>query len=143
MKYVRVVDGRVVDIFNSTKAVEWGDEVYAALWVAKSDKTEVEIGWVVDGQKFRAPDIDEVLAPDVRLSFLEFMDLFTEDEQLAIASAAMTDVATKLWYDRAVGAQFINLEDPRLEAGFQVLVNRQLVTAERRDRVLKGLPPIE
>lgn len=79
--------------------------------------------------------------PAPRLSFLEFMDLFTEAEQLAIAGAAMTDAATKLWYDRAVGAQFIDLADPRLTAGMQATVTAGLLTSARRNRVLKGLAP--
>lgn len=80
-------------------------------------------------------------APAPRFSFLEFMDLFTEAEQLAIAGAAMTDAATKLWYDRAVGAQFIDLTDARLTAGMQAMVTAGLLTSGRRDRVLAGLPP--
>lgn len=76
-----------------------------------------------------------------RLSFLEFMDLFTEAEQLAIAGAAMTNVATKLWYDRAVGAQFIDLGDARLTDGLQAMVTAGLLTSARRNRVLKGLTP--
>ncbi|KPH79308.1 hypothetical protein [Bosea vaviloviae] len=79
--------------------------------------------------------------PAPRLSFLEFMDLFTEAEQLAIAGAAMTNVATKLWYDRAVGAQFIDLADARLTDGLQAMVAAGLLTSARRTRVLKGLAP--
>lgn len=80
-------------------------------------------------------------AMPVRLSFLEFIDLFTEDEQLAIAGAAMTDAPTKLWYDRAVGAQFIDLTDQRLATGLQALVDAKLLTSARRSRVLNGLAP--
>ena len=90
--------------------------------------------------KFSAPKPAEIPAPS-RLSFLEFMDLFTDDEQLAIAGAAMTDVPTKLWYDRAVGAQFIDLGDERLAAGLQKMVDAKLLTGARRNRVLKGLAP--
>lgn len=80
--------------------------------------------------------------PSVHLSFLEFMDLFTEAEQIAIAGAAMADVPTKLWYDRAVGAQFIDLADARLTAGLQAMVSAGLLTSARRNRVLKGLAPL-
>lgn len=76
-----------------------------------------------------------------KMSFLQFMDLFTEAEQLAIAGAAMTDAATKLWYDRAVGAQFIDLGDERLVAGLQKIVDANLLTATRRNRILNGLAP--
>lgn len=77
----------------------------------------------------------------IRLSFLEFMDLFTGDEQLALAGAAMTDPPTKLWYDRAVGAQFIDLSDSRLSVGMQAMVDAAIISADRMARVLQGLPP--
>jgi hypothetical protein len=77
-----------------------------------------------------------------RLSFLEFMDLFTDTEQHAIAGAAMTDVTAKLWYDRAVGAQYIDLTDARLAVGLQMLVDAGLITGARRSNVLKGNVPV-
>lgn len=79
--------------------------------------------------------------PALRLSFLQFMDLFTDEEQLALAGAAMTDAATKLWYDRAVGAQFIALDDARLAAGLQAFVDAGLISGARRDLVLAGQGP--
>lgn len=82
--------------------------------------------------------IPTVASAPLRLSFLQFMDLFTIDEQIALAGAAMTDAATKLWYDRAVGAQFIDFSDLRLAQGLQTLVDSGIITAARRDRVLTG-----
>lgn len=106
-------------------------------------------GWYLSVPDDRAEDADAFYAsppppgpkPSSKLSFLEFMDLFTEAEQMAIAGAAMTDVATKLWYDRAVGAQFIDTGDERLAAGLEKMVGAGLLTKTRRSRVLKGLPP--
>lgn len=80
------------------------------------------------------------LAP--KMTFLEFMDLFTGAEQLAIAGAAMTEAAIKLWYDRALGASYIAIDDARLAAGLQTLVDADLITSARRARVLAGLPPV-
>jgi hypothetical protein len=79
--------------------------------------------------------------PVIKLTFLQFMDLFTDAEQLAIAQAAMADAAIKLWYDRALGATEINFADPRLAAGLQAFVTSGLLTSARRNRVMKGLPP--
>jgi hypothetical protein len=75
------------------------------------------------------------------MSFLQFMTLFTNDEQLSIVGAAMTDAPTKLWYDKAVGSQYIALDDPRLADGLQMLVDSSLISAARKTRVLQGLPP--
>jgi hypothetical protein len=143
MNYVRVENGVVVDLLQSDEPVVWGDDAYAALWTEAAGQTDVQIGWVVQGQGYAAPPPIEMADVKPPLSFLQFMDLFTEDEQLAIAGAAMTDAPTKLWYDRAVGAQFIDLSDERLIAGMQALVDGKMLTATRRNRILKGLPPAE
>ncbi|NBJ13190.1 hypothetical protein [Microvirga arsenatis] len=79
--------------------------------------------------------------PKRRFSFLEFMDLFKEPEQLTLVEASMTFPAIKLWYDRAVGAQFIDLDDPRTEAGLQKLVDESLISAERKVSVMAGKGP--
>nr|WP_047576489.1 hypothetical protein [Methylobacterium sp. ZNC0032] len=109
----------------------------ALLFVADPD---AEPGWTYAAGVF-APPPEEPDSPKRQFSFLEFMDLFTGEEQLAIAGAAMTDAATKLWYDRAVGAQFISLDDARLTAGLDAMVTAGLLTAPRSDRVMQGLPP--
>ena len=38
------------------------------------------------------------------------MELFTETEQLTLVDASMTLPAIELWYDKAPGAQIIDLE---------------------------------
>lgn len=74
-------------------------------------------------------------------SWLQFIELFTEAEQLAIVAATMSDPTVKLWYDKAQGANYIDLDDPRVIDGFQALIDRGLLTTVRRDRVLAGLAP--
>lgn len=76
-----------------------------------------------------------------RFTFLEFMDLFTEGEQLALAAAAMQSPQVKLWYDRAVGAEYVNLEDPRTVAGLDVMRGLGLLTHDRMLAVLAGMRP--
>ena len=70
---------------------------------------------------------------------LQFLDLFTEPEQLAVATAAMQSAQVKLWYDRLLAAMFITLADPRTADGLTALVGAGLLTAERRDTILKAM----
>lgn len=77
--------------------------------------------------------------PYLRLTPLELLDLFTEDEQLAVVSATMQDAAVKLWYDRLIAATFVTYEDPRTENGLQALVEAQLLTQERKDEIVKAM----
>lgn len=140
-RFARVANGRVAEIIELPDGVSLADAFHPSIAEACAPcGAEVGPGWVQSGPGFSAP---EAAAPvsRTRFSFLEFMDLFTEAEQLAIAGAAMTNVATKLWYDRAVGAQFIDLTDARLTAGLEAIVTAGLLTSARRTRVLKGLAP--
>jgi hypothetical protein len=76
-----------------------------------------------------------------QFSFLEFIDLFTETEQLTLVEASMTLPTIKLWYDKALGAQFIDLDDPRTEPGLQKLVDESLIASERKAAVMAGQGP--
>ena len=70
---------------------------------------------------------------------LQFLDLFTEAEQLTVATAAMQSPQVKLWYDRTLAAMFVTLADPRTEGGLTALVGAGLLTVERRDAILKAM----
>ena len=70
-----------------------------------------------------------------RMSSLTFLELFAEDELVAIATAAMQDVQAKLWYDRTLAAEYVTIEDPRTVYGLQALVSMELLTAERAEEI--------
>ena len=74
-----------------------------------------------------------------QLTSLEFLDLFTESEQLAIATAAMQSAQVKLWYDRTLAAMFVTLADPRTEGGLTALVGAGLLTAERKAAIVAAM----
>lgn len=78
-------------------------------------------------------------APPKQFTSLEFLDLFTEAEQLAVATAAMQSAQVKLWYDRTLAAMFITLADPRTEAGLTALVQAGLLTAERKTEIVGAM----
>lgn len=70
---------------------------------------------------------------------LEFLNLFTEAEQLAVVQASLSNAAVKLWYDRVLAATYITLDDPRVEAGLDALVGAGLLTPERKLAVLAAM----
>lgn len=78
-------------------------------------------------------------APPKQFTSLEFLDLFTEAEQLAVATAAMQSAQVKLWYDRALAAMFVTLADPRTAAGLDALVAKGLLTATKRDEIIGAM----
>jgi len=70
---------------------------------------------------------------------LDFLNLFTEAEQLAVVQAGLANAAVKLWYDRVLAATYITREDPRVEAGLQALADAGLLTEERKQAVLAAM----
>jgi hypothetical protein len=75
------------------------------------------------------------VAPQIWTS-LEFIERFTDAEQVAIVTAAQSSVALRLWYDKAMAATQIISTDPRLTAGMQTLVDVGLITAQRKAEIL-------
>lgn len=67
---------------------------------------------------------------------LQFIEKFTEEEQLAIVTATMTQPVIKLWYDKLLAAGTVDMADPRLQAGMNALVSAGLITAERKEEIL-------
>lgn len=63
-------------------------------------------------------------------------DLFTVEEQRAIAGAAMTDVEVKLFYDRFTIADYITYDDPEMVLGLEFMEQRGFLTPERHAAVI-------
>ena len=94
----------------------------------------VQVGWIKQGGVFVAPPV--VVQTPRACSSLQFMDRFTELEQLAIVTATMSVPQVKLWYDRMIAATEIVYKDPRTIAGLQALVAGGLIAASRADEIL-------
>lgn len=75
-------------------------------------------------------------APPKQFTSLEYLDLFTESEQLAVVSATMVVPQVKLWYDKMLAAGFITSSDPRTEGGLAALVGAGLLTEARKVEIL-------
>jgi hypothetical protein len=81
----------------------------------------------------------EILAPPKQFTALEFLDLFTEAEQLAVVTASMSSAPVKLWYDRTLATSYITIADPRTEAGLDALVEAGLLTAARQTAIVGAM----
>jgi hypothetical protein len=67
---------------------------------------------------------------------LDFMERFTDTEQLAVAEATMVNAQVKLWYDKMLAAKKVNFDDTRTQAGMTALVAAGIITAERSVEIL-------
>jgi hypothetical protein len=108
------------------------------------------MGWAVrkDGLGWRSVDNEQdctefeiytetepspvnVVVIKTKFTSLEFLDKFTQAEQLGVVEASMTNAAVKLWYDRLLAASFVDLEDSRIPDGLNALVAAGLLEASR------------
>ncbi|WP_201829532.1 hypothetical protein [Microvirga zambiensis] len=141
MKYVRIVGDLVTNVIELDHEPTWGTEEEAALWRRVHGNTVVENYYTVNEDGTFSPPPGPAPVVQRQFTFLEFMDLFTDQEQLTLVEASMSIPAIKLWYDKALGAQFIDLDDPRTEPGLQALVNAGLISSERKAAVMAGRGP--
>jgi len=77
-------------------------------------------------------------APAPSWTPLEFIERFTDAEQIAIVTAAQSNPALRLFYDKLMASLDVKADEPRLIAGMQAVVDAGLITAERRDEILAG-----
>lgn len=69
------------------------------------------------------------------------LDLFTQSEQLKVATSTMSDPVVKLMYDRLINAALWTYEDPETEEGLAMLVSKKLLTAERKSAIVALMQP--
>ena len=99
--------------------------------------------WAVELIPLPEPDL-EPEPPE--LQFPRFhgnhkLDLFTLQEQLAVVAATMTDPVVKLMYDRLLVAAYLSYEDPEMEQGLSLLVDKGLITQERKLEIVSTMLP--
>lgn len=72
---------------------------------------------------------------------LNKLNLFTPDEQVAIAAASNTTPTVKSVYDRFLAADYLTYSDPEVEQGLHLLVQSGLLTQDRKDAIVQQMLP--
>lgn len=67
---------------------------------------------------------------------LSFRFRMTDAEYVGILSAAKTDVEVAAWIETFNMVTQINLDDPRTKSGLNMMVSKNLLTAERETEIL-------
>lgn len=81
---------------------------------------------------------DVIAIVDPRISKLQYMERFTEQEMATIFSAAKTSPAVEVWLEKFRLSEFIDLSDERIKLGLQALENAGILAAGRSMEILNG-----
>lgn len=115
---------------NSVKNLTWydiGDSVEGST-----------SGWSVVGNEAIQTIVASQTSRRAIGTFSEFIDVFTTAEQTALIGAARSDNTMKLWYDRAVATNSIDLASSTVINGMNAAVAAGLLTEARKTEVIAG-----
>lgn len=115
-----VVDGAIVDKFPG-----------------KSDE-EVLAQVAADNAAAQAAVDAEIAAEAAKLTKLQFMSLFKDEELVALYTAAKQSVQVEVWLEKLKLSEMVDLMDPRTIAGVNSLAAAGLLTAERAAQILSN-----
>jgi hypothetical protein len=141
VRYARIENDTVVELLDLPNDMSIVGRFHPSLvWVPVTNPA-VEQGWSYNGGAFAPPSPPVDPDPPIRsFAFLDFLGFFTSEEQAAIIASEVVHV--KLFVVMAAGAGVINLDDPRVAEGLDLLVAENLLTAERRAQVFAGQAPV-
>lgn len=71
-----------------------------------------------------------------KVSPLQFIERFTDAEQLAIVTVTQSNPQVKLWYDKLLASREVDFDDVRTQAGMTALVSVGLITSARSTIIL-------
>ena len=108
-------------------------------WVNCPDDMERDSKWFdPQTQAFMDFPVQELVVPSAATTVtpLQYVERFTDAEQLAIVTATMNNPVIKLWYDKLMAASEVVFSDPRLSAGMDAMVAAGLITQARSEEIL-------
>lgn len=106
-------------------------------WVFIADNPQrIHIGWLYDGVEFTKPPPIYPPDPASIITKLAFRFRLTDAEYVGILSAAKDDVEVAAWVETFNMVTQINLDDPRTKSGLDMMVSKNLLTAERETEIL-------
>lgn len=128
-----VANGKVENLI----VVEPGSPVLAKHpeWVFLGENPQgVSVGWSYNGSVFTPPPAPP--PPPRIITKLAFRYRLTDAEYVGILNAAKTDVEVAAWIETFNMVSQVNLDDPRTKSGLDMMVSKNLLTAQRETQIL-------
>lgn len=137
-RYAIIINDTVANIIDVTPANLPEGLRAQAIVSLRNRSPDIAVGWTWDGVEFSPPPEPQV-PTYTHFSKLQFRQLFTLAERIAIDNAALTGVAkaTLVTLQKDIeAAQYVDLSRPDTIAGVNFLVTAGLITAPRAAEVL-------
>jgi len=125
-RFAIIENGAVTNIVVAEESMDAG-------WI-QNPPASVSVGWNYGGGKFVAPD--KKSPTSVKITKLAFRNRFTFSEKVLIETAAEGDATVRVLLKDQEAATFIDLARLDTQQGVQLLVSKNLITAERSDAIL-------
>lgn len=122
--------------------VDYGDFVWYAPTNPEYDPAThvaVETAPLGGVQQWRIDQLPPQPVVPKKFSSLDFLALFSDAEQIAIAQASMANMQIKLWYDKMLAAEFVTIADPRTGSGLDALMAMALLTPDRKAAITAAM----
>jgi hypothetical protein len=133
MKLYALPDGATVSALDQ---FEIGDQKYPPGWLLTAPAADIAaVGITVQTVADPPPP------PITVVSSLQFRQLFTDAERVAITQAGQTNVQIRAFMDDESAAGIVHLDDPEVTSGLGACVTLALLTQDRMDQILAGTPP--
>lgn len=88
--------------------------------------------------RYRYVDDSTVVQYPSIITRLAFRYRMTDEEYVGILNAAKTDVSVAAWVETFNIVTQVNLKDPRTNSGLTMMVNKGLLTPERKTEILNA-----
>jgi hypothetical protein len=133
MQVYTLPDGTTV---HGADQFQIGDQKYPPGWLLTAPAVDIAaVGITVSTVADPPPP------PVTVISSLDFRQLFTTAERVAITEAAQTNTAIRVFIDDESAAGIVHLSDPEVTTGIAMCVTLGLLTQARASQILAGTPP--
>lgn len=140
MSYVLTLNGAEI-----ARSRGWTPRLFGEL-TGTSFPAQIPDGWVwgQDGWTL-AWEVDPPAPPPepqykTQFTSLEYLDRFTEAEQITVVTVTQSNAQVKLWYDKMLAASYVDIADPRVSAGLDALIAAGLLAPARKAEILAPEP---
>jgi hypothetical protein len=133
MKVYILPDGSTV---SAADQFQIGDQKYPPGWLITAPAENIAaVGITVQ-------TVDDPPPPPITaVSSLVFRRLFTDAERQAITQAGETNAQIRAFLDDESAAGTVHLSDPEVTTGLAMCVTLGLLTQDRVNQILAGMPP--